>query len=40
VTAAGEVPAGNDEVCELLNKCLLWSGIVLERFVHPISPSI
>jgi len=31
VSASGEVPAGNDEVCELLNKCLGWSGIVLER---------
>ncbi|KAH8685508.1 hypothetical protein BGZ60DRAFT_395341 [Tricladium varicosporioides] len=31
VTASGEVPAGNDEVCELLKKCLLWSNIVLER---------
>ncbi|KAH6674628.1 hypothetical protein B0J14DRAFT_511672 [Halenospora varia] len=31
VSASGEVPAGNDEVCELLDKCLLWSNIVLER---------
>lgn len=31
VSAAGEVPAGNEEVCELLRICLLWSNIVLER---------
>lgn len=31
VTASGEVPAGNEETCELLNKCLLWSEIVLQR---------
>lgn len=31
VTAAGEVPVGNDVVCALLNKCLIWSGTVLER---------
>lgn len=30
-TAAGEVPVGNDVVCALLNKCLMWSGTVLER---------
>lgn len=31
VSASGEVPAGNEEVCELLNKCLMWSDIVLKR---------
>ncbi|CAL3967450.1 unnamed protein product [Diplocarpon coronariae] len=31
VTASGEIPAGNEETCELLNKCLLWSEIVLQR---------
>jgi hypothetical protein len=31
VAASGEVPAGNDETCELLNKCLMWSDMVLER---------
>lgn len=31
VTASGEVPVGNEETCELLNKCLLWSEIVLQR---------
>lgn len=34
VTASGEVPAGNEEVCELLRICLLWSDIVLERQVN------
>lgn len=33
VTASGEVPASNDEVGELLSKCLRWSEIVLERYV-------
>ncbi|KUJ12137.1 uncharacterized protein LY89DRAFT_624592 [Mollisia scopiformis] len=31
VTASGEVPASNEEVGELLFKCLRWSEIVLER---------
>lgn len=31
VTANGEVPASNEEVGELLSKCLHWSEIVLER---------
>lgn len=31
VSASGEVPAGNEEVCELLRICLLWSNMVLER---------
>ncbi|PMD27176.1 hypothetical protein NA56DRAFT_640914 [Hyaloscypha hepaticicola] len=31
MSASGEVPPGNQEVCELLNKCLSWSAIVLER---------
>jgi hypothetical protein len=31
VSASGEVPGGNDEVCELLGRCLLWSEIILER---------
>jgi hypothetical protein len=38
VTAAGEVPVGNDVVCALLNKCLMWSGTVIERYVHPDFP--
>jgi hypothetical protein len=37
VATNGEVPAGNEEVCELLRICLLWSDIVLERFVGLIS---
>jgi len=31
VNASGEVPEGNDDVCALLDKCLMWSEIVLER---------
>ncbi|TAQ91433.1 hypothetical protein B7494_g213 [Chlorociboria aeruginascens] len=31
VTASGEIPAGNDEVCDLLGRCLVWSEIVLAR---------
>lgn len=31
VTAEGEIPAGNDIVCDLLNRCLMWADIVLER---------
>lgn len=31
VTAGGEVPAGNEEVCNLLGRCLMWSEIVLDR---------
>ena len=31
VAASGEVPAGNEETCELLEKCLKWSDMVLER---------
>lgn len=31
VLLSGEVPAGNEEVCELLRICLLWSDMVLER---------
>lgn len=27
----GEIPAGNDIVCDLLNRCLLWADMVLER---------
>jgi len=30
-SASGEIVQGSDEVSELLNRCLLWSGIVLER---------
>jgi len=30
-TEGGEVLAGSDEVSDLLRRCLLWSGIVLER---------
>ncbi len=33
VSVTGEVPVGNEETCELLDKCLLWSGIVLQRYV-------
>lgn len=32
VTAGGDVPVGNEETCELLNKCLHWSEIVLQRY--------
>ncbi|RDL37822.1 uncharacterized protein BP5553_05255 [Venustampulla echinocandica] len=31
VSANKEVPAGNEEICELLERCLVWSNIVLER---------
>ncbi|KAG0652120.1 hypothetical protein D0Z07_0985 [Hyphodiscus hymeniophilus] len=31
VSADGEIPAGNDEVKDLLNRCLTWSEIVLAR---------
>lgn len=31
VNSDGEVPAGNEEVSELLRRCLLWTDIVLER---------
>lgn len=31
VTASGEVPAGNQAVCDLLDRCLLWSNVVLTR---------
>jgi hypothetical protein len=31
VTASGEVPAGNQAVCDLLDRCLLWSNVVLSR---------
>lgn len=31
VTVSGETPAGNDEVCEHLERCLKWAEIVLER---------
>lgn len=34
----GSVLAGSDEVEDLLRRCLLWSDIVLERFVVPFSP--
>jgi hypothetical protein len=33
VTATGEIPAGNEEVKELLDRCLGWSEIVLDRLV-------
>ncbi len=36
VSVSGEVLAGNDETCELLRKCQLWSNIVLERYVFVI----
>lgn len=32
VTASGEILASNDEVGELLSKCLRWSETVLERY--------
>lgn len=31
VSSSGEVLAGNEETCELLKKCLLWSEIVQQR---------
>jgi len=31
VTASGEVPAGNEDACDLLARCLMWSEIVLSR---------
>jgi len=31
VSVDGKVLAGNDETCELLNKCLHWSQVVLDR---------
>lgn len=31
VTESGEVPVGNQEVCDLLNRCLMWSNLVLSR---------
>lgn len=31
VAVNGEVPAGNDIVCDLLDRCLQWSDMVLER---------
>ena len=34
LSAGGEVPAGNEEVCELLERCLYWSNLVLERKGH------
>jgi hypothetical protein len=33
VTAGGEVPAGNEDIVGLLEKCLLWAEIVLSRSV-------
>jgi hypothetical protein len=31
VSADGEIPAGNEEVVDLLERCLMWSNIVLDR---------
>jgi len=31
ITANGEVAEGNEEVCDLLGRCLGWSEIVLAR---------
>jgi hypothetical protein len=31
VAVSGQVPAGNEEVGELVFKCVRWSEIVLER---------
>lgn len=31
MSANGEIPAGNEELKDLLHRCLLWSQIVLER---------
>ena len=28
-------PKGQDIVIGLLERCTLWTGIVLERFIHP-----
>jgi hypothetical protein len=33
LTATGEVAAANDENVDLLNRCLMWSDIVLSRLV-------
>jgi hypothetical protein len=33
VNASGQIPAGNDEVSELLSRILMWAEIVLERYV-------
>ena len=30
----GTIPEGQDIVVGLLNRCLLWAEIVLERYVH------
>ena len=29
----GEIPAGNGEVVDLLERCLMWADIVLDRLV-------
>jgi len=34
LTESGEVAAGNDEVVLLLERCLKWVGIVLERWAR------
>jgi hypothetical protein len=33
VSENGEIPVGNEEICDLLNKVLLWSEIVQQRYV-------
>lgn len=32
MTVSGDVIPGSDDVVKLLEKCLMWSGIVLERY--------
>ena len=34
ITEDGLLSPGSDEVSDLLDKCLLWARIVLERLVH------
>jgi hypothetical protein len=36
VSSKGEILAGNEEVKDLLQRCLLWSNIVLERSATPL----
>jgi hypothetical protein len=33
VNASGQIPAGDEEVSELLSRILMWAEIVLERYV-------
>jgi hypothetical protein len=34
VSASGEIPDGNEEMAEILEKCLRWSETVLERYIY------